>query len=107
MVNFLQVYIALFLQISIKIQLVVKQFQTFSQISCDNAWKPHSKVLGTDSVQFVMPYNPNLPNINSLINKYLPTSHADLDLKEIFPTKSITTIYRRQKNLKEILAPSS
>ena len=54
-----------------------------------------------------MPYNPNLPNINSLINRYLPTSHADLDLKEIFPTKSITTIYRRQKNLKEILAPSS
>ena len=54
-----------------------------------------------------MPYNPNLPNINSLINKYLPTLHADLDLKKNFPTKSITTIYRRQKNLKEILAPSS
>ena len=33
--------------------------------------------------------------------------HADLDLKEIFPRKSIATVYRRQKNLKEMLAPSS
>ena len=33
--------------------------------------------------------------------------HADLNLKEIFPRKSITTVYRRQKNLKEMLAPSS
>ena len=52
-------------------------------------------------------YNPILPNINSLINKYLPTLHADLDLKDIFPIKSITAVYRSQKNLKEILPPSS
>ena len=45
--------------------------------------------------------------VNSLINKYLPILHADLNLKEIFPTKSITTVYRKQKNLKEMLAPSS
>ena len=46
-------------------------------------------------------------NINSLINKYLPVLHADLDLKELFPRKSITTAYRGQKNLKEMLVPSS
>ena len=45
--------------------------------------------------------------INCLINKYLPISHAYLNLKEIFPRKSITTVYKRQKNLKEMLAPSS
>ena len=33
--------------------LVAKQFQKVSQISCDNARKPHSKVLRTDSVKFV------------------------------------------------------
>ena len=33
--------------------------------------------------------------------------HADLDLKEIFPRKSITTVYRRQKNFREMLAPCS
>ena len=34
-----------------------------------------------NSVEFVTSYNPILPNINSLINKYLPILHADLDLK--------------------------
>ena len=64
--------------------LVVKQFQKVSQISRDNARKPRSKVLTTDSVKFVTLYNPVLPNINSLINNYLPILHTDLDLKEIF-----------------------
>ena len=79
--------------------LVVKQFQKVSQISRDNARKPRSNVLGTNSVKFLTSYNPILPNINSLINKYLPILHADLDLdlKEIFPRKSITKVYRRQK----------
>ena len=57
--------------------LVVKQFQKISHISRDNARKTHSKVLGKDSVKFVTSYNPILPNINSLINKYLPILHAD------------------------------
>ena len=87
--------------------LVVKQLQKVSQISRDNAQKSRSKVLGTDSVKFVTSYNPILQKINSLINKDLSILHADLDLKEIFPRKSITTVYRRQKNLKEMLAPSS
>ena len=39
-----------------------------------------------------------------MINKYL---HAYLDPEELFPRKSITTGYRRQKNFKEMLAPSS
>ena len=87
--------------------LVVKKFENVSQTSHDNARKPHNKVLGTDSVKFVTSYNPILRNINSLINKYLSIVHADLDLKEIFSRKSITTVYRRQKNLKEMLAPTS
>ena len=87
--------------------LLPKQFQKVSQFSCDNARKPCSKVLKTDSVKFGTSYDPILPNINSLINKYLPILHADLDLKELFPRKSITTVYRRKKNLKEMLAPSS
>ena len=87
--------------------LVVKQFQKVTQISHDNARKPHHKVLGTDSVKSVTSYNPILRNINSLINKYLPIVHADLDVKKIFPRKSITAVYRRRKNLKEMLAPTS
>ena len=83
--------------------LVAKQFQKVSQISRDNAWKPQRKVLRTDSVKFVTSYNPILPNINSLVNKYVTVLRADLNLKEIFRRKSITTVYKRQKNLKEML----
>ena len=81
--------------------LLPKQFQKVSQFSCDNARKPCSKVLKTDSVKFGTSYNPILPNINSLINKYLPILHADLDLKELFPRKSITTVYGRKKTLQK------
>ena len=84
--------------------LVFKQFQKVSKISQDNARK---LFLGTDSVKSVTSYNPILPNINSLINQYLPILHADLDLKEFFRRKSIATVDRRQKNLKEMLAQSS
>ena len=63
-----------------------------SQISCDNAQKTGSKVLRTDLVRFVMLYNPILQNINILIIKYLHILDADLDLKEFFPGKFITTV---------------
>ena len=53
------------------------------------------------SAKFVTSYNPILQNSKSLINKYLPSLHEDFDLKEILPRKSITKVYRRQKNLRE------
>ena len=86
--------------------LVAKQFQKVSLISHDNAPKHRSNVLGTDSVKIVTSYNPILQNINSLINKYLPILHADLDIKETFPRKLITTVSKRQKNFKEMLVLS-
>ena len=50
----------------------------------------------------MLSYNPILLNIESLISKYLPILHADLDLKETCPRKSITTVDRRQnKNKKQ------
>ena len=87
--------------------LVAKLFQKVSQISRDNVQKYHSNVLRTDSVKFVTSYSPILPNINSLINNYLPILHADLDLKETFPRKSITThfieVNKPQRNVNTIL----
>ena len=70
--------------------MIAKKFQKAFQSSHDNARKQCSKVLGPDSVRFATSYNPILPNINGLINKYLPTLHADLDLKETFPRNVIT-----------------
>ena len=64
------------------------------------------KVLRTNSTKFVI-YSPILSNINSMINNDLHIIHADFDLKETFPRKSITAVYRSQKKIKEMLAPSS
>ena len=60
-------------------------------MSCENAQKPCNKVSTTDSDKFVI-YKSVLPNIYSLLNKYLSTLHADLAPKDIFPRKSITIV---------------
>ena len=57
-------------------------------------------------VKFIAIYNPVLPNINKIIQNYLSILHTDEDMKKLFPRNSLTTIYRREKNLKEILSPS-
>ena len=46
-----------------------------------------------------------LPNMRSLIKKHLPLLHSDGDLKNIFPENSICTVFKRNKNLQEILSP--
>ena len=38
----------------------------------------------------------------SIVDKYLPISHANFDLKEIFPRISIAAVYGSEKSLKEI-----
>ena len=40
------------------LSLVAKQFKRVYQISPNNAQKPNSKILWTDSVKFVTSYNP-------------------------------------------------
>ena len=40
------------------------------------------------------------------IYKHLPALHSDIDLKNIFPESSISTVFKRNRNLKEILSPS-
>ena len=47
-----------------------------------------------------------LPTMRSLIKKHLPVLHSDTNLKNIFPENSICTVFKRNRNLKEILSPS-
>ena len=47
-----------------------------------------------------------LPNMRSFIKKHLPILHSDTNLKNIFPENSICTVFKRNRNLKEILPPS-
>ena len=51
-------------------------------------------------------YNPALPNINRIIHSSLSILHTDEDMEKPFPPNSITTNYRREKNLNELLSPS-
>ena len=44
--------------------------------------------------------------MDSIVKKYLPLLQSDENLKELFPTSGFNTIYKSNKNLKELLSPS-
>ena len=56
---------------------------------------------------FLTEFNPLLPDLNKLIRNTLPLLYIDPKMKIAYPEKSIKAIYKRGKNLKEILSPSS
>ena len=44
--------------------------------------------------------------MNTFIKKHLPLLHSDDNLRTLFPTEIFNVVYRRNKNLKELLTPS-
>ena len=46
--------------------------------------------------------NTALPNIHNAIQNDLSILRTDENIKKLFPSKSIKTLYRREKDLKEI-----
>ena len=81
----------------------------FSEIRKKTRSEARQKQIKQDKVshlRFVTSYNPALPNIHNIIENNLPILHTDENMKKIFPSKSIKALYRREKNLKEILSPS-
>ena len=64
------------------------------------------KQQANDRILFATTYNPMLPNLRGLINKHLRVLHSDSDLKNMFPENSISTVFKRNKHLKEISFPS-
>ena len=57
-------------------------------------------------LKFITTDNPALPNIHNIIQNNLSISHTGENMKKIFLSKSIKTLYRREENLKEILSLS-
>ena len=49
-------------------------------------------------VTFIITYNPALPIINKIIQNNLSILQIDEDMKNFSPSKSLITIYRREKN---------
>ena len=64
--------------------------------------KPNKKIF-----PLVLDYNPISPDIQSIIRKHVHILRSSPQITEIFPAKSVFPAYRRTKNLKEILAPST
>ena len=56
-----------------------------------------------------MDYHPNLKNIPRLIKNHLPTLHESSRMRKVFSDDKvqIRTGFRRSKNLKDLLVPSS
>ena len=57
-------------------------------------------------VKFLTTFSPALPSTEGLIKKHIHYLHSDEVSKNVFPNKKFSVIYKRNKNLKEMVAPS-
>ena len=85
---------------------VKKQFADVKNLSRSEARLSKIKANEVRNLNFFTTYNPRLPDVDVLIKRYLPLLHSDENLKQLFPANVFKTIYRRNKNLKELLSPS-
>ena len=89
-----------------KPSIVKKQFSEVKKKTRPEAKQKQTKQDKVSDSKFITSYNPALPNIHNIIQNNLSILHTDENMKKIFPSKSIKTLYRKQKSLKEILSPS-
>ena len=90
---------------------VKKQFSDIKKLTIEEARKP--KLLNTTlstSCNLMTQYNPLLPNLKTIIRNHLPFTietilYINQQMLDIFPQRSISVIYKRNKNLREILSP--
>ena len=83
---------------------VKRQFEEVKKLRRSEARRTKVKSNQVRKLNFFTTYNPSLPNMDTLVKKYLPLLHSDENLKELFPASVFNTIYRRNKNLKELLS---
>ena len=79
--------------------LVSEQSTKASYIPKVDLLKPRKKKDGRP-FSFVVTFSPNLPNVNTIIEKHLHLLKSCPKLKKLFPQNSIITSFRRSKNLK-------
>ena len=66
--------------------------------------KSKPKINQVSKIKFVTKFNPMLPNYVTYV---ISISHSDDPLRTLFPKDCLSTIYERNKNLKELIAPST
>ena len=74
--------------------------------SREDARKSKPKTNQVSKIKFVTKYNSRLPKVDGIIKKHISILHSDDVLKTDFPKDCFSTIYKRSKNLKELIAPS-
>ena len=84
---------------------VSKQFSAVAKISIEMA-RLRRVIMGFKVTSFLTEFNPLLPDLNKLVRNRLPLLHCDPKIKIVFPERSVKSIYKRGKNLKEILSRS-
>ena len=89
-----------------KPSLVDKQFQEVSIITRTEARAKRPKTNQVSKIKILTTHNPSLPKIDEIIGKHLSLLHSDDPIKQLFPAYIFSTIFKCNKNLKEILAPS-
>ena len=58
-------------------------------------------------VKFITTFNPALPSIEGVVRKNIHYLNSDVVLKKACPNNTFSVIYKRNKNLREIVAISS
>ena len=77
-----------------------------SKITRIEATEKRPKNNQLSKIKFLTTYNPSLPKIDGIFRKHLSLLYSDDSLKQLFPANIFSTIFKRNKNLKELLAPS-
>ena len=80
-----------------KPSVIKKQFSEVKKKTRSEARKNQTKQDKVSGLKFITTYNPALPNIRNIIQKSLSILHTDENMKKIFLSKSIKTLYRREK----------
>ena len=86
--------------------LVDEQFRKISKISREDARNSKPKTNQVIKIKSVTKYNPRLTKIDGIIKKYISILHTDDALKIVFPIDYLSTIYKRNRNLNELIVPS-
>ena len=94
------------LALDYKPSLVDEQFKKICQILREDARKSKPKTNQVSKIKFVTKYNPMLPKRDDIIKNPTSILHSDDELKTLFPKDCFSTIYKRNKNFKELIAPS-
>ena len=89
-----------------KLSLEDEQFKKIGQISREDARESKPKTNQVSKIKCVTKYNPMLPKIDVIFKKLISILHSDDALKTLFPKDCFSTIYKRNKTLKEWIEPS-